>query len=104
MLKVLQSEEARQMLADIYHYSMQRWGEKKAATYLHELLDTFSTLAQNPRIGYVHPDFPAQYRLQPVASHVVVYRFSKDTLFIVAVLHAAMDMEARIATLTETYH
>ena len=104
MLKLLQSEETRQMLADIYHYSEKNWGAKKAALYLNELLDAFHMLAKNPQLGYSHPDFHTRYRLHPVARHRVIYRFNKDILFIVAVLHESMDIDKRIATLTETYH
>lgn len=105
MLDIRQSEEARQSLADIYHYSEQRWGAKQAQKYLRQILGSFDALAKNPDLGYTYRELPGtQYRLFPVTNYMVIYRVLTKTLLIVAVIHMSMNIDTRLATLMETYH
>jgi len=44
--------EAEQDLREIWHYTMEKWGEPQAERYLHELLESCRHLAELRKIPY----------------------------------------------------
>ncbi|MBF0562131.1 MAG: type II toxin-antitoxin system RelE/ParE family toxin [Alphaproteobacteria bacterium] len=88
-------------LAEIYAYSYQRFGEAKADAYYLGLRDAIELLADNPALGS-----PARY-LRPGllrhnhARHVVFYLVEDTGIFVVRILHHAMDSERHLVAENE---
>jgi toxin ParE1/3/4 len=83
--------KADQDLANIYHYSIQEFGGKRAELYIKDLSASFRKLVQKPELGkdysFVRPNLLAY----PVVSHVVFFKESDWGITILRVLHRSMD-------------
>jgi toxin ParE1/3/4 len=102
--KILQSKEARLALAEIFLYTLEHWGNEQAESYLQRILNAFSKLATNPAMGQLHGDYPDRFRVLVIGSHTIIYFYSKETLYIAAVLHSSMDIATRLKRLKATFH
>ncbi len=47
---------ARNDIKQIWHYSVETWGEKQATVYMTQLETRFDELAENPLLGRARPD------------------------------------------------
>lgn len=96
MLRILIQARARQDLIEIWQYSHENWGETQADLYLDELEKSFTMIAENPSIG-VRCDFISKgLRKIIVKKHLALYRVTPETIRIVRVLGAAMDVDAHV--------
>lgn len=95
------STQAEQHLADIYDYTADRWGLSQADRYISRLWGTFDHLCQTPDIGHTLSDLPSRYKAYPLGSHLVIYTIVPPSLHILAILHAAMDIKARLENLLQ---
>lgn len=85
-------------LDDIYVYSFETFGEARADAYFLSLRDALQTLAEKPRMGR---DTSALYDgllRHHHARHVVYYLIEDDGIFVVRVLHDAMDAPRHLST------
>lgn len=80
----------------IWVYTFETWSKVQANKYFKELFKTIETICQNPEIGYSISYIKADYRIMKFKSHLIVYKFSHQTIFIDRVLHEKMDIENRI--------
>jgi toxin ParE1/3/4 len=90
------SNKADSDLTDIYIYSYKTFGEAKADAYFLSLRDRLQALADDPGLGR-----PASYIRQNLfwyrhARHMIFYVPEKTGVFIVRILHDAMDAPRHI--------
>jgi toxin ParE1/3/4 len=104
MLEILLTDDVNRTLASIHDYTTQTWGISQADKYLRGLLTSMEQLAITPAIGRSHEKIDAEYRLYSCGRHIVVYRYDKKQLMIVAILHESMDIATRIEDLIDPYH
>ncbi len=104
MLEILLTDDVNRTLASIHDYTTQTWGISQADTYLHNLLKSMEQLAITPAMGRSHEKIDTDYRLYNSGRHIVVYRYDKKHLMIVAILHESMDIVTRIEDLIDPYH
>ena len=78
-------------LDEIYVYSVQSFGEAQADKYFLGLCASLQALADNPRLGREAPWLNPGLRWHQHERHVVFYMTEGADIFIVRVLHAAMD-------------
>jgi len=104
MRHIIQSSETKAALREIHAYTANHWDMAQAAKYHLQFKATFNKLAKNPALGHMNPEMPEDYRIYPIGSHWVVYRANARELFVIAIVHHAMDIESRIKTLTKKYH
>ena len=89
---------AKADLKEIGLYTQEKWGRDQRDKYLGMLDASFRKLAANPLAGRDCSDIRSGYRKLNAGSHVIFYRHPlPDTIEIVRVLHANMDIEARIS-------
>jgi toxin ParE1/3/4 len=78
-------------LNDIYAYSYRAFGEAKADAYFLSLADCLQALAANPHIGRSADVLRPGLLCHRYARHRIYYMIKEPGVFIVRVLHEAMD-------------
>ena len=91
MLRIRKQALAEQDIIDIWLYSYENWGRDQADKYLDELDGAFSLIARNSSIGVFCDSVREGYRKYHFNRHLVMYRFSKSTVYIIRVLGEEMD-------------
>lgn len=86
-------------LREIWRYTVESWGQQQAETYLMQLADAFSVLADNPLLGRERPEIANWYRSFPSGKHVVFYIIASRGIDIIGVLHSSMDVKGRLSSL-----
>jgi toxin ParE1/3/4 len=92
------TKEADLRLAEIYRYSIRKFGLKTARRYLTGMHQAFALLAENPLLGTVQELIKPGYRRLVYESHVIYYRPAKKGVLIIEVLHEAQDPARHFAT------
>ncbi len=90
------SRQARRQFADIADYTLDVWGSEQMARYMAKLDDTIVLLRRDPYVGRSRPDLKRGFRSFPAGEHVILYRIQGDTLRIMAVMHASMDIKRHL--------
>ncbi|MBF0269322.1 MAG: type II toxin-antitoxin system RelE/ParE family toxin [Alphaproteobacteria bacterium] len=91
------SNKAADDLDGIYVYSFQAFGEVQADAYFNSLSDCLQSLADNPSLGHAVPDLHEGLHCHHHARHLVFYLTELGGVFIVRILHDAMDAKRHIA-------
>jgi toxin ParE1/3/4 len=84
-------------LTDIDAFSVARFGDDVAESYMHGFTDAFALLGQFPNAGSALPELGAGLRCLVHSRHRILYRFMNDTVLIVRVVHHAMDMRRALS-------
>jgi len=85
------SARADRDLAEIYVYTFEKFGELQSDRYLLKLHDCLQRLAPEPDRGRVVRDVTGDYRRFDCGSHGIFYQDAPYGIFVVRVLHLAMD-------------
>jgi len=85
------SQAAEEDVRKIYRYSLENFGETKAAAYLLSLDECFLILAGNPDVGKDVSYIRSGYYQFSHDRHAVFYKRDDAGVFIVRVLHAVME-------------
>jgi toxin ParE1/3/4 len=86
------SRRAQSDLDDIRDYSVEHFGTARAILYLDAIEQAFRRILSHPEIGVPMPDLAVRLRSVPVGEHRLFYRADGDRVFIVRILHKAMDV------------
>lgn len=78
-------------LTEIYLFSHRTFGEATADAYFLSLRDCLQALADNPGLGRSAADLEPGLLWHRHARHVVFYMTEATGIFVVRVLHEAMD-------------
>ncbi len=89
MSAFLVSRRAERDLQDLRAFTIERWGKRAAARYLHQLHETFRQIAEHPQRARPVPQRPA-LRYARCGRHVVYYEVQAQSVLIVRVLHERM--------------
>jgi len=80
---------------DIYDYTIDRWDEKQAEKYIHELYNRFEWLSEYPKLGTVRDDLMRRVLTYPQGEHTILYRVTGEKIEIGRVFGPYMDIEKR---------
>ncbi|WP_106638878.1 type II toxin-antitoxin system RelE/ParE family toxin [Allosphingosinicella vermicomposti] len=83
-------------LIGIWRYTAGQWGEAQADTYLDEIDAILQHIKSNPLIGSDCGDVRPGYRKAAAGSHRIFYRCDAETVEVVRILHARMDVDGQI--------
>ena len=86
------SARADRDLTEIYTYTFEKFGERQADRYLLKLHDCLQHLAQEPGAGRPVREVAGDYRRFDCGSHGIFYQDAPYGIFVVRVLHLAMDL------------
>ena len=96
MAKYELTKAAERDLADIFHYTSDRFGEQQADSYLAGLEGCFATLTERPKLGRSAEQLRPGYRRFEHKSHIVFFIEIESGIRIVRVLHNRMDVRRHL--------
>jgi len=97
MKKFLVLNSASYRIDEIYQYTLNRWGEKKAGSYIKGLFDSFAGIGTHTVVSRPVPaEFGVDGFFYKYEKHFVYWKFLQNgTVGIVTVLHERMHQIAR---------
>ena len=90
------SSKALSDLDGIRDYSRQQWGARQTAEYLRLIRAAIAAAAHAPLQAAAADHYRSGYRKTIAGAHRILFRVNGDTIEIVRILPAAMDIGNRI--------
>ncbi len=90
------SNRAERDLTEIYNYSHRTFGEARADAYFLSLRDSLQILTENPRLGFSVDYLWSGLLCHRHGRHIVFYMAEDRDIFVVRVLHDAMDIPRHV--------
>ena len=95
-MKLILTRAALDDLRLIRTYTLENWGETQEQLYLDRIWARFETLRAHPTRFRQRPDLFPGCRIAAQGRHLILFRCDEESLEIVRVLHAAMDLKRHI--------
>ena len=92
------SNKADADLDAIYVYSFQTFGEAQADAYAADVISYLNNLANQPETGRRRDDIQSGLFSIPCARHVIFYTMEEHGIFVVRILHDAMDVPRHLTS------
>lgn len=86
------SQKTKEDIEAIFDFGCQKFGKEQALNYLTGLRSHFELLLKHPDIGKKRDEIKEGLYSFPYASHIIFYRFLRDQIRIVRVLHGSRDI------------
>jgi toxin ParE1/3/4 len=96
MMRFVLSPLAQVDLDEIWDYSVERWGDKRAERYVRDLRQAIEAVAEDPHRGRSCDEIRVGYFKYAVVSHVIFYRLTDCGIDVVRILHGRMDLEQHL--------
>ena len=90
------SPRAQADVDEIWDYTVERWSENQAESYIRDIWQAIEVVAADPRKARACDEIRLGYRKHPVGSHVLFFRTLDDGIDIVRILHQRMDFERHL--------
>ena len=90
------SNKAKQDIKDISRYTREEWGIPQQKAYLKQLDSTFEHIQQLPAISQNCDHIKPNYKRVALGKHYIYYRYHKDSIYIVRILHERMDLREHL--------
>ena len=97
--RLLLTKRALSDLSEIEAYSISQWGRRPAAQYLKAIESSLRLIRDNPGILRSLDGLPPELQFHRVNKHWLVCDVAPRTIIVLAVIHASMDVPARLAEL-----
>lgn len=93
MADYILSKKAQEDLRKIWDYTVERWSEKQADIYFHDLIQSLNYIAADPNsVGRSYDEVRTGYRGLRSGRHIIFYRILKNgKARIIRILHERMD-------------
>ena len=92
------SPRAKRDIDEIWDFSDNRWGTKRANRYVGDIRKKMERVAKNPGLGRTCDDIHPGYLMISSGSHMIFYRRAGSGIRILRVLHQSMDFERHLNT------
>ena len=84
-------------LAEIWDYTVERWGPDQADAYVRDIQRAIERAAANPRVGKPCDEVRSGYLKLATGSHVIFYRNETHrAIDVVRILHQRMDIDRHL--------
>lgn len=83
--------EARNDIASIAEYTINRFGVEQAIVYREGLIRSFAFIAEFPHMAHARTEINPPVRVHPYKSHLVVYVVDDQGVLILGIRHAHED-------------
>ena len=97
MAQYILTRRAAFELREIYNYSVDHWGDRRAKKYLADLYRAFQRIADTPEIGALRQARSAPFLMYGVEQHYVIYSKMDGGIAIATILHSKRDIETIIS-------
>jgi len=95
-MRLAVTHAARRDLKAIARYTQKEWGAARRARYLEIIRARFADLLAHPALGPPREDVAQGCRGLAVGRHVIFYRFAREEIVILRVLHQRMDVRLHL--------
>jgi toxin ParE1/3/4 len=85
------SPDAQADIDAIWDDTFLEWGIDQAETYVQQIRNSVSIVANNPLVGRDCSEIRPRYRKYPTGSHMLFYRLADNAVTVVRILHQRMD-------------
>jgi plasmid stabilization system protein ParE len=96
------TDRSLQDIAAIEQYSVEQWGRKSASKYISDIDAALGRIQANPVLLKVEEGFHDRPRFYRVNRHLLVCDVGSHDIVVLTVVHASMDIPARLAELEPT--
>lgn len=96
VVEVFLTERALSDIATIRDYSRETWGEVVAENYLNEIDASLARIERFPHLLRQEPEFASRLLFYRTGKHLLVCDRIDDTVILLTVLHASLDLPRRI--------
>ena len=100
--KLQLTHRALQDIQAIFDYSAEHWGKQAAEKYLDAIESGLDRIKTQPRLLRPEPDFHGTLTFYRIEKHLLVCDARPASIVILTVVHASMDIPARLAELEPT--
>lgn len=100
--KLLLTERALHDIQGIFDYSAERWGKRTAEKYLDDIEAGLDRVKAQPALLRPEPDFHAALTFYRINKHLLVCDTTPESIVVLTVIHASMDIPVRLAELQPT--
>jgi plasmid stabilization system protein ParE len=101
--KLLLTERALSDLTEIEAHSIAQWGRRTADRYLRDIESSLELIGENPGILRSLDGLPPELRFHLVNKHWLVCDVTPRSVLVLTVIHATMDVPARLAELVPQF-
>lgn len=91
-MKVFQSAEALDDLANIIEQGSRRFGQRQSQVYKERLRKSVDLISRNPEMAPLRVAGSHQVRVHHVGAHLIVYEIVDGSIRIVRFLHARQNL------------
>ena len=96
MAKITFRQDAIDDLNAIWNYTYEKWPENQADKYYDQIRSDCGTIGENPSIGKKYSEVKLDLLGLKSGKHIIFYKLiSEDTIEIIRILHARMDLKSR---------
>jgi len=99
LAKLLLTQRAISDLLDIEAYSIEQWGNRQADKYLKDIESGLRLIRENPGVLVSGEGLPEELRFHRVNKHLLVCDVRNESVVVLTVIHASMDIPNRLAEL-----
>jgi len=85
-------------LQDIYEYSLENWGERRALDYIDVLYKAFEQTAVTSHASRLSAR-SAPFLMAQAGSHLIIYDMVPEGLIVLTIVHQMRNLEAVIAAM-----
>jgi len=97
--RLLLTKRALSDLAEVEAYSIAQWGRRAATQYLKGIESGLRLIGDNPGILRTLDGMPSELQFHRVDKHWLVCDVAPRSIVVLTVIHASMDVPARLAEL-----
>jgi len=87
------SKIALEDIDSIWEYTVQNWSIKQAEQYYKGIISMIKLICKNPEIGKSISEVKETHKRMNIGSHMILYKFQNDMIFVDRILHKRMDIE-----------
>lgn len=100
--KLSLTQNALQDIQAIFDYSLERWGKRATEKYLDEIEAGLERVKSQPTLLRPQPDLPPSLTFYRVNQHLLVCDARAESIVVLTVIRASMDIPTRLAELQPT--
>ena len=104
MAKIVVTGRAVRDIREIESYSVEQWGSRTADRYLAGFEAALVRIEESPALLRAEPEIAPCLRFHRVGKHFFVCTVIDETIYLLTVIHCAMDLPARLGELQPTLH
>ena len=104
MAKIVVTDRAVRDIREIESYSVEQWGSRTADRYLAGFEAALVRIEESPDLLRAEPEIAPCLRFHRVGKHFFVCTVIDETIYLLTVIHCAMDLPARVGELQPTLH